>query len=135
MAYQELTQDERLKPFTTVLRDVAGNIQSIIRAEVRLAKTEIKEEATVAGGAAALGAIAAGISLLGLGFVFAALAFGLALVMPAWFSCLLIGIGLLLAGGFAALIAWSRFRNLRLVPLQTTETLEENAQWLRNQAR
>ncbi len=32
------------RPFSAVLKDIVGNLQDIVRSEIRLAKTEVQEE-------------------------------------------------------------------------------------------
>ena len=56
MAYQ------RERSFSDVLESIVGNVQTIIRSEIQLAKTEVKEETAKAARAA--GILAAG-GLLG----------------------------------------------------------------------
>ena len=46
------------RTFSEVLQNIIGNVQNIIRSEIRLAKTEVKEETTKA--ARATGIVAAG---------------------------------------------------------------------------
>ena len=50
------------RPISAVLNDIVGNVQDIVRSELRLARTELTTEATKAGSAAAL--IAVGVLLL-----------------------------------------------------------------------
>ena len=74
-----LTQERSV---SDVLHDIVGKIQDIVRGEVRLAKTEAREEIVRARSAAAIVAVG---TLSGIvGTLFVLLACGLALVMPAW---------------------------------------------------
>jgi len=120
------------RPVSAVLHDIAGNLEDIVRAELRLAKTELAEEAGKAStGALMLGA---GVMMLGVAGVFALLAivYALSLVMPAW------GAALIVAGGEAvmALIFVTagirKFKATRAVP-KTRASLQENVEWAKQQ--
>src|SRR5581483_3966238 len=42
------------RPLSTIVQDIVGNVQGILRSEIRLAKTEIREEANKAARASTL---------------------------------------------------------------------------------
>jgi uncharacterized membrane protein YqjE len=70
------------RSISSVLSDIVGNIQQIVRAEVRLAKAEVREEAVKAKrGVVLLGAGAVGF-LFAVGFLLLALVYALATVWP-----------------------------------------------------
>jgi hypothetical protein len=72
------------RTISTVLHDIVGNIQDIIRSEVRLAKTEVAEElgkARSAGMLVGVGALMLTFSSL---FVLLACVYALSAVVPAW---------------------------------------------------
>ncbi len=80
------------RSFTEVLQDIVGNIQTIVRAEVRLARTEVAEEvhkAKPAGLAIAGGAV---LGLCAVVFLLLAAVYGLSLVMPNWAAALIVGV-------------------------------------------
>ena len=76
-----LTQERSV---SDVLHDIVGKIQDIVRGEVRLAKTEAREEIVRARSAAAIVAVGTLSGIFGTLFVLLVCACGLALVMPAW---------------------------------------------------
>jgi putative superfamily III holin-X len=76
-----------------VLQDIVGNIQDIVRSEVRLAKTEVGEELTKAkaaslaiGGGALSGIFSASFLLL-------AIVYALSRVVPDWAAALIVAGG------------------------------------------
>ena len=71
------------RPLSAVLSDIAGNVQDIVRAELRLAKTEATDEVARASSAGLM--VGLGILMLGISGLFALLAavYALSLVMPA----------------------------------------------------
>ena len=113
---------------------VTGDLSTLFRQELELAKTEIKEEVTKAGKGAGMlsGAGIAGLyALLLLSF---AAAWGLAEEVSR-------GVAFLIVGGFWIVIAAALFvmgrRQLETAkpfpPQQTVETLKEDAQWAKEQ--
>ena len=75
-----------------VLRDILGNLQDIVRSEVRLAKAEFKTETGHAAKAAKPLIAGAVLSLYAGGLLLLALVFGLSLVLPAWMAALSVGV-------------------------------------------
>jgi Putative Actinobacterial Holin-X, holin superfamily III len=116
--------------------ELSRETRTLVQQEIQLAKTELTEKASkmgkgagliVGGGLIVYGGLLAIIAAV----VLALIAFGL----PAWMSAL-VG-GLLIAGAGYLLIrsGLAAFRAQDLKPRQTIETLKEDAQWLRTQAK
>lgn len=121
------------RTFPEVLQDIIGNFEQIIRSEFRLAKTEMREEAAKAvrpGATAALGLM---IGLYGGAFLLLAAVYGLATLMATWLAALFVGAILAIIG----LILWAsgvaRLKHLDPTPDKTIRSLEENAQWAKEQ--
>jgi uncharacterized membrane protein YqjE len=123
------------RPISAVLSDIVGNVQHIVRAEVKLAKAEVQEEIAkakrgmiflVAGGmAAALAAV----------FILLAAVYALALVWPLWAAALVVGAGTGLAG-YAVLTSGIRqIRSVSLAPPRTVSTIQENIEWAKTRTR
>jgi hypothetical protein len=103
-----------------------------MRAEIRLAKGEVREEVTKAGkaggflgGAAVCGFLAAACS------VTAGIA-ALALAMPLWLAGLLMALFLVCIGGALYYGGRTRMKDIDPVPERTVQTLRENLQWARH---
>jgi uncharacterized membrane protein YqjE len=116
-----------------VLKDIIGNVQEMVRSEVRLARVELREEVNHATGAAKLIGIGAGLALLGGAFLLVTVALLLALVMPAWVATLIVGAAL----GVAGMVLLSKGRAQFKVPRpnKTIENVKENVEWMKNQTR
>jgi hypothetical protein len=117
---------------------VGGIIQDaerLVRQEIALARREMQVELDKAKEAGAALAVGLGLALLAaicLTFtVVYALHEGLAL--PLWASFLIVGGVLAIVGGILVVAAREKVRQISLVPPQTAQTLQENAQWLQNQ--
>jgi uncharacterized membrane protein YqjE len=116
-----------------VLQDIVGNLQEIIRSELRLAKTEIKEEAVKAAKPAATFGVGLVLGFYGMGFLLLAAVYGLSAVIAGWLAALLVGaflavvaIALMSSGG-------KRLKQLNPTPEKTVQSLEENVKWAKHQ--
>ncbi|MET9023445.1 phage holin family protein [Actinopolymorpha sp. NPDC004070] len=112
---------------------IAGDLTTLVRAELDLAKTELKREATHAGkGAGLLGGAGVG-GLLALVFVSLALMFLLDNWMPIGLAALIVGA---IWGIVAAVLAARGKTELKqpMPPLEATQrTLKEDVQWAKAQ--
>ena len=128
-----MTAPQMQRSMPEILEDIASNLTQIVRAEFRLAKTELKEGAEkVAGPGAALGAGVA-LAFYGLGFLFLAAVYALSLVMAGWLAALIVGGVLVLAAGILIGAGSAKLRRVNLTPDETMQTLEEDVQWAKQQ--
>ncbi|MEV0902488.1 phage holin family protein [Actinoplanes sp. NPDC049802] len=123
-------------PSQTSIGEIIGNISDdlsqLFRQEVALAKAEIRQEAVKAGKAGGMlgGAAFAGyLSVVLLSF---ALVFGLAEVMDAGWAALLVAIVWAAVGAVLYSTGRKKLKTVDPVPHRTTETLKEDARWLKN---
>lgn len=128
---------ERLKSETegigALLAGVVKDLQELVRAEIALAKTEVREDAQAAG--KAVGAIVAGglVGLVGFVFLAGAAMWALALVLPLWASALIVGAALAIVAAVLAMWGRKELAGANLAPEQTIETLKEDQAWARRQ--
>src|SRR5260370_18809756 len=94
------TNNQRDRSMAEVLKDIIGNVQEIVRGEVRLAKTEAKAEAAKAVTSTRLLVIGAIVGLFATGYILLAIVYALALAMPAWAAASCVGVVLALAARF-----------------------------------
>ena len=120
--------DER--SVSDVLQDIFGNVQEIVRSEVRLARAEIGTEAEKTARAAKPLITGAVLALYAGGLFLIAAVYGLSMVLAPWLAAL--AVGAFVAVVAAALIAVGRGR-LRLIkkPEKTIKSVKEDVQWLR----
>ena len=116
-----------------VLGDIAGNLQHIVRAEVRLAKAELREDVAMARRSGILIAAGACAGIFAVGFMLAALAYALATVMtPALAALVVAG----LAGVTAAICIIAGKNQLKNIGLpKTAATIQENIQWAKTRGK
>ena len=117
-----------------VLQDIFGNVQEIVRSEVRLAKVEIQTEAGKTARAAKSLLAGAVIGFYAGGLLLLAAVYGLSMVLAPWLAALAVGAFLLIVAMILISVGQGR---LRLVnkPEKTVKTLKEDVQWLRDQTR
>jgi hypothetical protein len=119
----------------SLLGGIVGDIQTLVRQEITLAKTEMLREWDKAKAAA--GSMAVGAALLGVG----ALLLGITVVcvlhevaaLPWWASFLIVGGVISGLGAALFFIGRNKAAQVNVIPPQTAETMRENVQWIRNQ--
>lgn len=118
-----------------VLSDIVGDLQQIVRAEVRLAKVELREELGKARSGAIM--IAAGAVAMALSVAVALLAavYGLATIWPPWAAALAVAVGVAVIGAVLAFSGVGRIKAVRLPPQKTVESVRENIQWVKTRTR
>ena len=122
-----------------LIRELTREISLLFHQEVELAKTEMGEKAALLG--RSVGAIALGgaIALLGGLALLAAVITGLGAILDtflptgvaAFLSPLIVGGALAFYGYSRIQTALATLRHEGVVPRQTTQTLQENTQWLK----
>ncbi len=128
------TGDER--SVGELLRELSAETSTLVRQEVQLAKAELTEKGKQAGKGAGLlgGAAVMGLALLGAFTAF--LIAVIALAVPVWLSALIVTV---LYGVIAGVLALAGKKALQQAgpakPEQTIDTLKEDAQWAKTQAK
>lgn len=122
------------RPISSVLNEIMGNLQGLVRSEARLAKTELKEDLRkTSAGAAWVGAGLVMLAFSGL-FVLVAAVSALSEVMPVWAAALIVAAGEGLIAALCVAVGMRRFKALRAAP-KTRETLKENMEWAKHPSR
>ena len=125
------TQNGRSVP--EVLQDIVGNIQEIIRSEFRLAKAEVKQEASKAAPPLKMIVVGAVIGFYASGFLLFTLMMGLATIVATWLAALIVGAVLGIVALTLIIAASKGLKHVNAVPERTIETMKENVQWAKNQ--
>jgi len=120
----------------SLLGGIVNDIQTLVRQEITLAKTEMIREWEKAKTAA--GSLAVGAAFLALGAALLCVSVVCVLHevagLPWWVSFLIVG-GVLAALG-AVLFSAGRNQatHVNVIPPQTAETMKENVEWIRSQS-
>ncbi len=119
---------------TGLVSGIVSDLQQLIRQEVQLARTEVKQEWDKAKSAASAMAIGAALLLLGVFILCFFLVYLINLAgVPLWGSFGIVGGGLTILGLLLLGMGYARASRVHVVPPQTAETLRENVQWIQNQ--
>jgi uncharacterized membrane protein YqjE len=116
------------RPISKVLHDIAGNIQDIVRSELRLAKTELTEELAKSRAAATLLGAGGLMLIFSALFVLLAIVYALSVVLPEWAAALIVGVGVGVIAVVCIGLGIKRFKTVRAVP-KTAANVKENVEW------
>jgi len=118
------------RSISTVLQEIVANVQDIVRAEMRLAKTEVTEELGKARSAGVLIGVGAAAAIFSALFLLLAATYALSLVMPAWAAALIVAAGIGIVAAVCIGVGMKRFKTIRAAPA-TAASLKENVQWVK----
>ena len=115
-----------------LVRGILGDLRTLFREEVELARLEIADQATRAKTAAVSLGIAAVALLFGLGLLLVGIATGLADVFewPQWAGFLVVAAVVGVIGIAAFLTGRKQLRTVHAVPEKTMSSIKENAAWI-----
>jgi hypothetical protein len=117
----------------TLIGGVIKDLQDLLRGEIQLAKTELKESAAGAGKGIGFLVGAGLLGILGLTFLLLALVEVLDNFLPRWAAAGLVGLGLVLLAGVLALLGKRLLSPENLKPEQTIDSLKEDKEWAQQQ--
>ncbi len=125
----------RERPVGELLGEITGDVQRLIRDEIRLARVELRQSLRdVAIGAAGF-AIAGAMAYLGIWFLGLAAFWAIFLAIPGWAASLSVAVGFFLLAAAAFVVGRRRLKPSQLRPEQTIESLEEDREWLERRVR
>jgi Na+-transporting NADH:ubiquinone oxidoreductase subunit NqrD len=113
------------RPFSAVLGSILGNLQDLVRSELRLVRTEVNEQlAAVSNGLgwAAVGVVSA---IFALGFALWGAFCGLLRVLPDWASALVMAAALGIVTAISSLIYRAKRAAARKMALTSASVLKE----------
>lgn len=119
----------------TLLQDIVGNIQGIIRSEVRLAKAEVTEDAGAMAKAAGMLVAGAVLGIYALGILLLFLVYALEGPLPDWAAALIVGVVVAIAAGVLAKVGLARVKSVNPAPEKTIDSVKEDIQWVKQQTR
>jgi len=126
---------ESPQSMTSLLGGIVSDIQTLVRQEITLAKTEMLREWDKAKSAA--GSMAAGVAVLAVGALLLCITVVCVLHevagLPWWASFLIVGGALAVLGAVLYYTGRNKAAQVNVIPPQTAETMRENVQWIRNQ--
>lgn len=109
----------------SLFKELTGDISTLVRSEVALAKLELRQAISGIGTSGALLAAALFCGLLGLGFLFVTALLGLvALGVPAWLSSLIVTVLLFIIAGVLAVSGKKKVTKVQFLPVATIDNIK-----------
>lgn len=113
--------------------ELGQDLSKLVRQELELAREEVKAEVQKASKAGAMLGAAGVLALDALLLVLFAAAWGLDAVLPTGWAFLIVAVVVAAVAGVLALTGKKQLQSVNPKPEQTIETLQEDAQWLKDQ--
>jgi hypothetical protein len=126
-----VTEPSPEQPLSELVSRMTGDLSTLFRKEVELAKIEIKEDAKQTAKAGSLFGAAGLAGYMALLLVSFAFAYLLDLIMPTWLAFLIAGALYGVAAYLLYRTALERFKRLNPVPEETVQTIKEDVEWLK----
>ena len=123
------------RSIAAVLTDIVGNVQQIVRAEIRLATLEVRREVGKARRGVSLLIIGGAIAVLALAFGLLACVYLLATVVAPWIAALIVAAAAGIVGGTLFALGMKQMQQVAIAPSRTLATIEENIQWAKTPTR
>lgn len=121
------------KSLGELFSDLSGDLSSLMRKEVQLAKTEMSENISRTVKNAILLVVAAVFVVFALFALIVAAIYGLSTVVAPWLAALIVAGALLVIAGALAMIGLNALKKASLAPKETVRTLQEDVQWAKQQ--
>lgn len=131
-------QSDELRSHSTVelVKQLSEQTTTLVRQEVELAKAELGEKGKVAGESAGMLGGAALLALLAAGTLTAMILALLDKAMDLWLAALIVTVVYAAIGAVLASVGRERLkRGMPPAPEQTVETVKEDVQWAKTQAK
>jgi len=126
----------RERPVGELLRELSQQTTTLVRQELELAKAEMAQKGRQAGVGAGLLTGAGVVGLAAFGALTACFVAALATGMATWLAALIVAVIYAAVAGVLALVGRNRVKQASPpAPEQTIETVKEDVQWAKTQAR
>lgn len=131
MAQQRMYNQD--KSIGDLFSELAGETGTLIRQEVALAQVELTQKATDAGKNIGFLVVGGAVAYAAMLAVVAGVIIGLSYFIPAWIAAILTGAVIGVAAFILISSALAALKNANLKPVETVDSIKEDAQWLKNQ--
>lgn len=131
--YREQRHYQREPTLGELFSDLSSQASTLVRQEVRLAKTELTNKAVFASRETAYLVAGALLGYAALLCLLAAIIVGLEAWMPLWVSALIVGAAVAVIAAGLAWKGYSALKRINPAPTRTIATLQEDKEWLSKQ--
>jgi hypothetical protein len=133
MAQQQMQLQKDERSIGELFKELAAETGTLVRHEVALAQAEVTKKATAVGKNVGFLAVGGAIGYAALLAVLSGVVLGLSYFMPAWLAAILVGAVVGVAAYILISSALAALKRTNLTPVETVESIKEDAQWLKNQ--
>jgi len=123
------------RPISGILQEVVSHLTEIVRSEMRLARAEIRQDATDVAKASLFLVGSAVFASYGIGFVLLAGVYALATIMPSWASALIVGAGAGVPAAVLLLVGRQKMKLATMRPEKTIQSLQESVTWAKKETK
>ena len=123
------------RTFSQIFQEIVHHISEIVRSEVRLARTEVRDDITQVSKTGVYFVIGAVFAFHALGFILLGLVYALGTSMALWLSALVVGAGAGVIAASLLIVGRRKLRQTSLVPDKTIRSLQENVRWMKKQTK
>lgn len=127
--------DAETRTLGTIVRDLSDDFRTLLRAEIALAKLELRQSLTGLGGAAAMFAAAAFLAAIGGALLIVTVILVLALWMPHWLASLIVTLLVLVLAVILVVMGKRRMQRTSLTPAATIESVKADVETVRSGVR
>ena len=124
-----------VRPFSQLLQEVVTHLTEIVRAEMRLARAEVRDDVTHAARAGVFIVIGAVLGVYALGFVLLGGMYALARITEPWLAAVIVGVAVGLIAAIFLQVGRTKITKADLKPDKTIRSLQENVTWMKKQVR
>jgi uncharacterized membrane protein len=129
-------EELRERPIAELLKELSHETATLVHQEMELAKAELSQKGNKARAGAGAGAAAAVVGLASVGSLTACFILALAAAVPAWLSALIVAVVYAVIAAVLGQISKDKLQKAAPpVPEQTVESVKEDVQWAKTQAR
>jgi len=119
------------RPISRIIEDILRHIGEIIRSEIRLVQTEMRQDFRGAKKAGTYLAAAGVAGMFALGFLLLAAVYGLSTMMPPWLAAISVGAVLGIVGIALLSKGLHLLKVTSMTPDRTIQSLEDNLKWFK----
>lgn len=132
---RETAAGQEARSLGTIVRDLSDDLRTLLRAEIALAKLELKASFMGLGGAAAMFGVAAFLALIAAVLLIVTLILVLGLWMPHWLATLLVALLVLGVAGALVYLGKKRLSRTHLAPTDTINSVRGDIEAVRSGVR
>lgn len=131
-----MTTRQESRGIGDLLGDLGGQVSTLVRKEIELARTEVTSSAGKMSRGAAMAGAGGVIVFAGVLVLLAAIVFGLIEAgLDAWLAALIVAVVVLVIGGAVTAMGVQRIRETDLAPKATVETVKDNVEFVKEQVK